>query len=113
MAIDNIVRDRILAQLGPDYASAYPKTVEREYPHVLRKIAEAAGPLETERLFEDLMLTQRSGRQGFSQDAFGELLTLISVYRKRKLLREPPKTEGDVWSWVGEIGYESGVRHSE
>jgi hypothetical protein len=113
MAIDQQVHDRILARLGPDYANAYPKTLERDYPHVLRKIAEASGMAETEKLFEDLMLTQRTGRQGFSVDAFGELLTLISVYRKRKLLSEPPKKDGDVWSWVSEIGYESGERHAE
>lgn len=113
MAIDQQVHDRILAQLGPDYANAYPKTLERDYPHVLRKIAEVSGMVETEKLFEDLMLTQRTGRQGFSVEAFGELLTLISVYRKRKLLSEPPKKDGDVWSWVSEIGYESGEHHAE
>jgi len=111
MAIDPQVHARILAQLGPAYAHAYPKILEEKYPHVLEKIANLPNSVEMERFFEDLMLTQRSGRQGFPVEVFGELMALINVYRKLHLLREPLKKDGDVWSWVSEIGYEAGERH--
>jgi len=113
MAIDPQVRDRIQAQLGPAYAHAYPKNLEQHYPHVLEKISLIWGSVEMEHFFEDLLLTQRSGRQGFSVDAFGELLALANVYRKLGLMREPAKKEGDVWNWISEVGYEAGERHNE
>jgi hypothetical protein len=112
MAIDPKVRERILAQLGTEYAHAYPKMLEERYPHILEKIAGLVNPVEIEKFFEDLMLTQRTGRQGFPVEVFGELLALINVYRKLNLLREPPKKDGDVWSWVSEIGYEAGEHHN-
>jgi hypothetical protein len=113
MTIDQKVRDRILAQLGPAYAQAYPKLLAERYPHIIEKIAGLTNPLEIEKFFEDLMLTQRTGRQGFPVEVFDELLALINVYRKLNLLRQPPKQDGDVWSWVSEIGYEAGERHQE
>jgi hypothetical protein len=113
MAIDPKVHERMLALLGPAYAHAYPKMLEQKYPHVLEKIANLPNSVEMERFFEDLTLTQRSGRQGFPVEVFGELQALISVYRKLHLLPEPPKQDGDVWSWVSEIGYEAGERHNE
>lgn len=113
MAIAPEVRDRILEKLGPAYASAYPKTVEEHYPHVLEKISLMWGTMEMERFFEDLLLTQRSGRQGFSNEAFSEILELIEVYRKVGLMKQPAKREGDVWSWVSEIGYDPNDRRSE
>ncbi len=112
MAINPQVRERILAQLGPEYAQAYPKHLEQSYPHVLEKIAVASTPLEMERTFEDLMLTQRTGRQGFPVEIFDELLKLLATYRKLNLLREPPKKDGDVWSWVSDVGLEAGERHA-
>ncbi len=112
MAINPQVRERILAQLGPANADAYPKHLEASYPHVLEKIALSSTPLEMERTFEDLMLTQRTGRQGFPVEVFDELLKLINVYRKLHLLREPPKKDGDVWSWVSDVGLEAGERHA-
>lgn len=113
MAIDPQVHDRILAQLGPAYAHAYPKVLEQKYPHILEKIASLTSPVEIEKFFENLMLTQRTGRQGFPVEVFDELMVLINVFRKLHLLREPPKQDGDVWSWVSEIGYEGGERHQE
>jgi hypothetical protein len=104
MAIAPHVRDTILKQLGPAHAHAYPKIVEQNYPHVLEKIAGLSGPAEMDRFFDDLLLTQRSDRKGFSTEAFGEMLTLINIYRKVGLLRAPPKKDGDVWNWIGDIG---------
>jgi hypothetical protein len=108
MKVDPQIRARLLAQLGENYAHAYPKTVEESYPHVLEKIANLSNPLETERFFDDLLLTQRTDRHGFSVDAFGELLALIDVFRKRKLLRELPKKDGDVWNWAADVDYKAG-----
>lgn len=112
MAIDQKVRERIQAQLGPAYAQAYPKLLEEKYPHILEKISALASPLEIEKFFEDLMLTQRTGRHGFPIEVFDELLALINAYRKLHLLSEPPRKDGDVWAWVSEIGFEGGERHN-
>jgi hypothetical protein len=112
MAINPQVRERILAQLGPEHAQAYPKHLEQSYPHVLEKIAVASTPLEMERTFEDLMLTQRTGRQGFPVEIFDELLKLVTIYRKLNLLREPPRKDGDVWNWVSDIGYDPNARQT-
>jgi hypothetical protein len=113
MAIAPEVRDRIQAQLGAAYAHAYPKTVEEHYPHVLEKVSSLWGTMEMERFFEDLLLTQRTDRKGFSTEAFGEMLALMDVYRKLGLMKRPPKREGDVWGWVSDIGFEAGERHNE
>jgi hypothetical protein len=111
MAISAQVRDSILKQLGPNYVHAYPKHVEQEYPHILEKIAALSGSAEMERFFDDLLLTQRGDRKGLSTEAFGEMLALLNIYRKVGLLRAPPKKEGDVWNWVGNIGVEGGEHH--
>lgn len=113
MAIAPHVREAILKQLGPNYAHAYPKHVEQEYPHVLEKIAALSGAPEMERFFEDLLLTQRTDRKGFSTEAFGEMLALLNIYRKLGLMRAPAKKDGDVWNWVGDIGLEGGEHHRE
>jgi hypothetical protein len=113
MAIDPQIRSRLMAQLGADYAHAYPKLIEENYPHILEKITNLTNPLEGERFFEELLLTQRTDRHGFSVEAFGELLALINVFRKRNLLRVPPRKDGDIWNWAAEINYEAGTRHTE
>lgn len=111
MAIDPQVRERILAQLGPMFAHAYPKLLEQHHPQVLEKIAKLTTPAEIERFFDDLMLTQRTDRHGFSVEVFGELLALTNIYRKLHKLPEPPRKEGDVWGWVGEVGIDAGEHH--
>lgn len=113
MTIPVQVRDSILKQLGPKYAHAYPQHVEREYPHILEKIAALSGSAERERLFDDLLLTQRSDRKGLSPEAFGEILALVNAYRKVGLLGAPAKVDGDVWNWAGDIGLDGGERHRE
>jgi hypothetical protein len=105
MAIAPTIRDTFMAKLGPDYVSAYPKNLEEHYPHVLEKIASAWGTLAMEPLFDSLLVTQRTGRQGFSVDAFAEVTTLVGVYRKLGLATQPPKKDGDVWNWISDIGY--------
>jgi hypothetical protein len=104
MAIDPTIRTRFLEQLGA-HASAYPKQLDEAYPHVLEKIAGLWGTREMEPFFNDLLVTQRSGRKGFSAEAFEEVMGLIGVYHKLGLTVEAPKKNGDVWSWVTDIGY--------
>jgi hypothetical protein len=105
MAIAPTIRDSFMAQLSPDYLSAFPKNLEEHYPHVLEKIASAWGSLAMEPLFDSLLVTQRTGRQGFSAEAFAEIATLIGVYRKLGLARQLPKKDGDVWNWINDIDH--------
>lgn len=111
MTINPQVRERILAQLGPTFAHAYPKLLEQNHPHVLEKIANLTEPVEIERFFDDLMLTQRTDRHGFSVEVFGELMMLTNIYRKLHKLPEAPRMDGDAWGWIGEIGIDAGERH--
>ncbi|HTY02745.1 MAG TPA: hypothetical protein VMC81_03340 [Rhodocyclaceae bacterium] len=111
MAIDPTVRARFLEQLTPANAAAYPKHLEEAYPHVLEKISSLWGSTaEMDRFFNELLTTQRTDRQGFSADAFGEILGLMDVYRKLGLTIEPPKQNGDVWSWVSDVGSFADIR---
>jgi hypothetical protein len=48
--------------------------------------------------FDDLLITQRPGRQGFPAAAAAEIMTLLGTYRKLGLVAEKP--QGDVWDWV-------------
>lgn len=107
MALDPLIRETILGKLGADYADAYPKQVEQDYPHVLNKLAALQNGLETEKFFDQLLLTQRTDRKGLSMAAFSEILLLIKIYRKNGLMEEPARRNGDFWNWVSDVGRDS------
>ena len=111
MPVDPNTREAILKSLGEQYAGAYPKLLEKEYPHVLDKIAALPNAVEREKFFEALLLTQRSDRRGFSIEAFSEILALIDVYQKTGQLPEASKRDGDVWVWINDVGFDS-TRHT-
>lgn len=105
MAVTQEVREHFLDQLGTTCASAYPRHLEQNFPHVFENIVRLWGTPQMESFFNNLLITQRTGRQGFSPEAADEILGLISAYHKLGLAIQPPKRNGDVWDWVSDIGY--------
>ena len=105
MTINQEIRDRLLAHLGPDHAAAYPRYVEEHYPHVFENIVRMWGTSEMEPFLNSLMVTQRSGRQGFSPDAASEIIRLIAAYEKLGFVPPAPRQPGNVWDWVSDASY--------
>jgi hypothetical protein len=104
MTITQEIRDRLLAHLGPDHAAAYPRYLEEHYPHVFESIARMWGTSEMAPFLNGLMVTQRSGLQGFSTDAASEIIRLI-VPTKLGFVPPAPRQAGDVWDWVADAEY--------
>lgn len=105
MTIAQEVRESFIEQLGTVYAAAYPRHLEQNYPHVFANIVRLWGTPEMEPYFNNLLVTDRPNRQGFSDAAGAEILRLIDTYRKLGLAVQPPKQSGDVWDWVDDIGH--------
>ncbi len=105
MTVTQQIRDRLLAHLGPDHAAAYPNYVEEHYPHVFASIVRLWGTSEMASFLNGLMVTQRSGRQGFSPEAASEIIRLIGAYEKLGFVPPAPRQPGDVWEWIADAGY--------
>jgi hypothetical protein len=69
------------------------RALPSRYPHVLNRLAGIwSSAAEVERCLAELLLTSRSGRQGFPSDVVTELMLLRSKNAKRL-----PPVEQDVW----------------
>ena len=65
-----------------------------KYPHVLNRVARLwSVPAEAQRCLEELLLTSRSGRQGFPPAVIAELMLL----QGRNSMRLPAAKQ-DIWS---------------
>lgn len=105
MAISEETRARFKECLGADYAADYPVHLEQRFPRVFENIVRLWGSPEMEPLFNELLVTKRSGRQGFPVEVADEILRLYRDYQKLGLARKEPPRAGDVWSWVDDVGY--------
>jgi hypothetical protein len=64
------------------------------YPHVLNRLARSwSVPSEAQRCLNELLLTSRSGRQGFPPAVIAELMLLQGRNSKRL-----PPVKQDIWS---------------
>lgn len=82
-----------------DYLSSepelYPHQLEERFPRVFVKIVDCWDSPEGARaIFDELLIDQRGGRQGFPSDVAREIFQL-SVAHER--LRAAPVQKGDVW----------------
>ncbi|HZV54152.1 MAG TPA: hypothetical protein VFF82_04360 [Rhodocyclaceae bacterium] len=105
MPVTEEIRARFAQHLGPEFAEAYPRQLEQQFPHVVEKIVRLWGSPDMEPFFDELLITTRTGRQGFPVEAAAEILRLVTVYRKLGLAVRQPKKGGDVWNWVDDVGY--------
>ncbi len=70
-------RVEILFQNFPDQ---YPRILERDYPHVLIDLMHLWGEPEFDSMMQELMVSKRSDRGGFSADIVEELLFLNKLH---------------------------------
>src|SRR5262245_583834 len=86
-------RDSVRLLLALD-ATRSIRTLPAKYPHVLNRVARAwSVPSEAQRCLNELLLTDRSGRQGFPPAVVAELMLLQGRNNKRL-----PAAKQDVWS---------------
>ena len=70
------------------------RALPSKYPHVLNRLAHLwSVPAEAQRCLEELLLTSRSGRQGFPPAVIAELMLLQGRNSKRL-----PSAVQDIWS---------------
>jgi hypothetical protein len=70
------------------------RALPSKYPHVLNRLARLwSAPAEAQRCLEDLLLSSRTGRQGFPPAVIAELMLLQGRNRKRL-----PLVKQDIWS---------------
>jgi hypothetical protein len=91
-AVD-LSREAVRLLLALD-ATRSVRALPSKYPHVLNRVASLwCAPVEAARCLDELLLTSRSGRQGFPPAVIAELVLLQGRNSKRL---PPPKQ--DVWS---------------
>lgn len=105
MSITQEIRDRLLAQLGPNHAAAYPRHLDEHYPHVFEKIVQLWGTPEAASFLTGLLVTERSGRRGFSPEAASDIMRLIDAYEQLGLAPPAQRRAGDVWDWISDASY--------
>jgi hypothetical protein len=70
------------------------RTLPTQYPHVLNRLARLwSAPQEAQRCLDELLLSSRSGRQGFPPAVIAELMLLHGRNSKRL-----PLGKQDIWS---------------
>ncbi|MDP5240992.1 hypothetical protein Q9Q94_15735 [Uliginosibacterium sp. 31-16] len=87
--------DALTAKLKDAPAAFYPRQLMASYPRIVDRIVQLWGSPEIEPYFQELMLTDREGRQGFPQPVLTEILNLRTWYRS--LLPPQPRTV-DTWT---------------
>jgi hypothetical protein len=73
------LRRTLLEQLG-EHHNAYPKAIEEKHPRILAQIVALWGKPELDAYLGSLMVSDRSGRQGFSGDVALEVFRLSTLY---------------------------------
>lgn len=101
------MRARFLEELGPGYAACYPQYLEQRFPHVFENIISLWGSPEMMDYFQNLLVTDRPGRQGFPTEAAEEILRLYTAYQEMGLAQpsNSAKAQGTAWDWVDHLDY--------
>ncbi len=85
-------------RMGSDVAEEVLK-LETQFPHIAAKLIELWDSPALDHYFEEIMLPQRDGRQGFPPDAASIIMRLAAVHQKLGHSRNAPS---DIWSWTTE-----------
>jgi hypothetical protein len=64
---------------APQY---YPHKLEGHYPRILERIVEQWGTTQMRRTFDELMIDERGGREGFPPDVISEIFNLSHYYEQ-------------------------------
>lgn len=86
-----------LAKLHDVPSKYYPHQLVETYPRIVERIVQLWGHAEIEAYFQELMLDERGGRQGFPQEILMEILNLRTWYRS---LLPPQPCTVDNWADV-------------
>jgi hypothetical protein len=74
-----LLRKRMLANLGGK-AEAYPHRTEERFPRILARLADLWGQPEADAYLNDLLMPDRTDRQGFPDDVASELFRLSMIH---------------------------------
>jgi hypothetical protein len=89
----DLSREAVRLLLALD-ATRSVRALPSKYPHVLNRLARLwSAPVEAHRCLEELLLSSRSGRQGFPPAVITELMLLQARNSKRL-----PVVKQDIWS---------------
>lgn len=91
------LKEQLLALLGEEHAHLYPVQVEQMFPRILDKIVTYWGKPGLDAYLDQLMVTDRPGRQGFPGAVAMEIFRLSTVHGSLGLSRVQ---QGTGWSGV-------------
>ena len=77
----------------------YPHQLEKQYPRVLKTIMANWDSPEIDAIFMDLLVADRSDRQGFPSDVAADIMYLSMVHARQFAKAQ----SGDPWSHVSEV----------
>lgn len=96
------IKPRLLAKMGR-YSDQYPEQIERQFPHILARIADLWGSAELVSYLDQLMFTDREGRQGFPPEVALEMFNVFDVHVR---LGFAPRHSGTGWDSVDDLALE-------
>ena len=98
----SVARARLLAAMA-EYSETYPEQTEQKFPHILARIAEMWGSEALVAYLDQLMFTDREGRQGFPPEVASELFAIFQVHAGLGFV---PKDSGTGWASLEDLALE-------
>lgn len=74
-----VIRAALMAKLG-HHGDAFPEATVQRFPHIVARINDLWASAELDDYLDNLMISDREGRQGFPPEVAGELFRLIRVH---------------------------------
>ena len=100
MELPEALRERCRSLLGKDSAEYYPHTLETQFPRIFANIVDNWGTPRLDAYFSELLLTSRSGRQGFPVAVAEEIMHLHRLYHERGLASPGSPSPATGWDWI-------------
>jgi hypothetical protein len=99
------LKQRFAQVVGPQGQASYPHCLEAQFPHVLEAIVSQWGTHGMNAYFKELLVTERSNRQGFPPEAAAEILRLFSLHNSLGLGEPAASGPATGWDWVEQLDY--------
>lgn len=91
------LRAKLLELLGSD-SRIYPVLIEQQFPRILDMVVSQWGKAGLDTYLENLMVTKRPDRKGFSHEVALEIFRLATVHGALGL--SPKDSLGTAWDWI-------------
>lgn len=88
------IKVQLLKKMG-SFSDEYPEQIERQFPHILARITALWGSAELVIYLNQLMFTDREGRQGFPPEVASEMFNIFAAHTS---LGFAPKASGTGWA---------------